>query len=102
MRDVASLPETEAACVRDYLAFKYYIPEITKIKKITDNRMGYLFLDVETNAGQKKIAVSDWWHNFRFLPGRMLAVTDADGNRYRITNVDTLDKASYKRLLMFI
>ena len=46
--------------------------------------------------------VSDWWHNFRFLPGRMLAVTDADGNRYRITNVDTLDKASYKRLLMFI
>ena len=41
-------------------------------------------------------------HNFRFLPGRMLAVTDADGNRYRITNVDTLDKASYKRLLLFI
>lgn len=102
LRDIASLPDTEAACVRDYLAFKYYIPEITKIKKITDNRMGYLFLDVETNAGQKKIAVSDWWHNFRFLPGRMLAVTDADGNRYRITNVDTLDKASYKRLLMFI
>ena len=34
--------------------------------------------------------------------GLLLAVTDADGNRYRITNVDTLDKASYKRLLMFI
>ncbi len=102
LRAIADLPETEAACVRDYLAFRYYIPEITKIKKITDNRMGYLFLDVDTNAGSKKIAVSDWWHNFRFLPGRMLAVTDADGNRYRITNVDTLDKASYKRLLMFI
>ena len=102
LRSLEELPAAEAECVRGYLAFKYYIPEITKIHKIADNRMGYLFLEAETTAGEKKIAVSDWWHNFRFLPGRMLAVTDADGNRYRITNVDTLDKASYKRLLLFI
>ena len=64
--------------------------------------MGYLFLEAQTSAGEKKIAVNDWWHNFRLLQNKMLTVTDADGNRYRIRDVDRLDKASMKRLQLFI
>lgn len=102
LTDLAALSPEAVRVARDYLAFKYYIPEIIKIHKITDNRMGYLFLEAETTAGEKKIAVNDWWHNFRLLQNKMLAVTDADGNRYRIPDVDTLDKASMKRLALFI
>lgn len=58
--------------------------------------MGYLFLEADTTAGEKKIAVYDWWHNFRVIHGKMLAVTDADGNRYSVPDVDRLDKASIK------
>lgn len=96
------LSGAQKAVALEYLAFKYYIPIITKIHKITDNRMGYLFLEAETTAGEKKIAVNDWWHNFRFLQNKILAVTDADGNRYRIPDVDALDKASMKKLQLFI
>ena len=32
----------------------------------------------------------------------MLAVTDADGNRYSVPDVDRLDKASIKKLQLFI
>lgn len=100
--DLSRLPAEQANAARDYLSFKYYIPEIVKIHKITDNRMGYLFLEAQTTAGEKKIAVNDWWHNFRFLQNKMIAVTDADGNRYRISDVDKLDKTSMKRLQLFI
>jgi len=100
--DLSLLPEEQSLIAREYLAFKYYIPEIIKIHKITDNRMGYLFLEAETTAGEKKIAVNDWWHNFRFLQNGMLAVTDADGNRYSIPDVEKLDKASMKKLQLFI
>ncbi|MGN1121924.1 MAG: DUF1854 domain-containing protein [Eubacteriales bacterium] len=100
--DLSRLPAAQAEIVREYLAFKYYIPEIIKIHRITDNRMGYLFLEAQTSAGEKKIAVNDWWHNFRLLQNKMLTVTDADGNRYRIRDVDRLDKASMKHLQLFI
>ena len=102
IKDLNSLSDNERKTANDYLRLKYYIPEIKKIHKITDNQMGYLFLEAETTAGEKKIAVYDWWHNFRVIHGKMLAVTDADGNRYNIPDVDKLDKASLKRLQLFI
>lgn len=101
--DISELTEENAETAREYLAFKYYIPEITEIKKITDNRRGYLFLEAVTTAGEKKIAVNDWWHNFRIISGtNMLTVTDADGNRYVIPDTEKLDRASMKRLQLFI
>lgn len=100
---VSELSDENAGVVRDYLAFKYYIPGIIEISKITDNRRGYLFLEANTTAGEKKIAVNDWWHNFRMITAtNTLSITDADGNRYVIPDVDKLDKASMKRLQLFI
>ena len=102
LADLAALPAEPLAVAREYLQFKYYIPIITRIKKFTDNRMGYLFLEVDTTAGEKKIAVNDWWHNFRFIGGNELAVTDADGNRYSVPDLSALDAASHKKLQLFI
>lgn len=102
IKDINELPESIRAVVTEFLSFKYYIPIITKINKITDNQMGYLFLEAETTAGEKKIAVNDWWHNFRMIQNKMLSVTDADGNRYCVPEVEKLDRASVKRLQLFI
>lgn len=102
INDLNELPTDMKNTADGYLRLKYYIPEIKKINRITDNQMGYLFLEAETTAGEKKIAVYDWWHNFRVIHGKMLAVTDSDGNRYSVPDVDKLDKASIKRLQLFI
>lgn len=102
IKDLNELTDDIRNTVTAYLKLKYYIPEIKKINRITDNQMGYLFLEAETTAGEKKIAVYDWWHNFRVIHGKMLAVTDSDGNRYSVLDVDKLDKASIKRLQLFI
>lgn len=102
IKDLDDLAADTKKTADDYLKLKYYIPEIKKIHRITDNQMGYLFLEADTTAGEKKIAVYDWWHNFRVIHGKMLAVTDADGNRYSVPDVDRLDKASLKKLQLFI
>ena len=102
IKDISELSDDMKQTVVAFLRRKYYIPEIKKINKITDNQMGYLFLEAETTAGEKKIAVYDWWHNFRMIHGKMLAVTDSDGNRYTVPDVDKLDKSSLKKLQLFI
>lgn len=101
--DISELSDENEKTAEEYLSFKYYIPEIIEIKKITDNRRGYLFLEAVTTAGEKRIAVNDWWHNFRMIAStNMLTVTDADGNRYVVPDVDKLDRASMKKLQLFI
>lgn len=100
--DINSLSAQQKEIVVEYLNFRYYIPEITKIYDITDNRMGYLFINAETTAGKKRIAVNDWWANFRIRENNMLSVTDADGNKYYIPKVEQLDGKSFKKLQLFI
>ncbi len=102
IKNIRELPDKQKSIAAEFLSFKYYIPVITKIKKITDNRMGYLFMDAETTAGDKRIAVNDWWHNFRMIQNKMISVTDADGNRYLIPEISKMDKASIKKLQLFI
>lgn len=93
--------EQEKLCT-EYLNFRYYIPIITKVYSIKDNRMGYLFVDAETTAGRKKIAVNDWWTNFRINTSGILTVTDSDGNKYQIPDLDNIDKNSYRKLELFV
>lgn len=102
IKDTSALPEDMREIVLDYLSYRYFIPEITKIYTISDNRMGYLFLDAMTTAGRKKISVGDWWTNFRLRENGYLTVTDADGNRYIITDMSKMDKPSMKKLQLFI
>ena len=52
IKDINELPEGQRAIVAEFLSFRYYIPIITKINKITDNQLGYLLVESETTAGE--------------------------------------------------
>ncbi|MBD5115203.1 MAG: DUF1854 domain-containing protein [Ruminococcaceae bacterium] len=102
IKDLKDMNEEQRQLCTDYLNFRYYIPIITKIYSIKDNRMGYLFVDAETTAGHKKIAVNDWWTNFRINNSGILTVTDSDGNKYQIPDLDRIDRSSYRKLELFV
>lgn len=102
IKDINEMNDEQRKVAEDYLTYRYYIPVITKIYSIADNRMGYLFIDAETTAGHKKIAVNDWWTNFRMIENNMLNVTDSDGNRYFVPKVNEMDNKSIKKLQLFI
>lgn len=102
IKDLKEMNEEQRKLCMSYLDFRYYIPLITKVYSIRDNRMGYLFVDAETTAGRKRIAVNDWWTNFRINSSGILTVTDADGNKYQIPDLEKIDKKSYKKLELFV
>lgn len=102
IRDLKEMSGEQRQLCEDYLNFRYYIPVITKIHSIRDNRMGYLFVDADTTAGRKKIAINDWWTNFRINNSGILTVTDSDGNKYQIPDLNKLDRKSNKKLELFV
>ncbi|MDE6579121.1 MAG: DUF1854 domain-containing protein [Ruminiclostridium sp.] len=102
IKDLKEMSDEQRKLCEDYLDFRYYIPIITKIYSIRDNRRGYLFVDAETTAGRKKIAVNDWWTNFRLNTSGILTVTDSDGNKYQVPDLNKLDGKSNKKLELFV
>lgn len=102
IKDLKEMSSEQRQLCESYLNFRYYIPEITKVYSIRDNRMGYLFVDAETTAGRKKIAVNDWWTNFRLNTSGILTVTDSDGNKYQIPDLTKLDSSSNRKLELFV
>ncbi len=102
IRDINDMSKEQHDLCAEYLQFRYYVPLITKVHSIRDNRMGYLFIDAETTAGRKRIAVNDWWTNFRVNNSGMLTVTDSDGNKYYIPHPEEMDRKSYRKLELFM
>lgn len=101
IKDMTLLPEKQYNIVEEFLEYKYYMPEITKVISIKENMAGAIFVKVECNAGTKTICIKDWYSNFRMLTEKYLYVLDADGNKYYCPDVSKLDKKSIATLEMF-
>lgn len=102
IKDISELPEKQEKHVRDFLEFKYYMPEISRIYSIRDNMMGYIFIEVDCTSGRKTLCVGDWYTNFKVIRKNYLYVMDADGNKYFCGDVTKLDKKSKNLIDMFI
>ena len=102
IKDLAELPEDQCRMLEEYLEYKYYMPEITKVYSIKDNSRGFIFVDIQTTSGRKTICIRDWYSNFRMLNEKFLYAMDVDGNKYCCTDIDTLDKKSLATLEIFV
>lgn len=102
IEDIKKLPKEQYELVSDFLRYKYYMPEITRIYSIKENMRGSLFVKAETTAGGKTICIRDWYTNFKLIGGKYLYVCDADGNKYFCDNVEEkLDRKSIAAMEMF-
>lgn len=102
IKDMSELPKEQYAVVNDYLEYKYFMPEITKIHSIKDNNRGFIFVDFETTAGKKTVCIRDWFSNFKLLTDSYLYANDVDGNKYFCSDINKLDKKSLQVLQLFI
>lgn len=103
IKNINDLPEQNRNIVSEFLSFKYYMPEITKIYNIRDNMMGSIFVKVDCTAGKKTLCIVDWYSNFKLIGSTpYLHVVDADGNKYFCPDIYKLDKASRNNLEMYI
>ncbi len=102
IKDMAELSEEQYKLVDEYLEYKYFMPEITKVYSIKDNNRGFIFVDIMTTAGRKTICVRDWYSNFRMLSEKLLYAADVDGNKYFCPDIEALDRKSLQILEIFV
>ncbi len=93
---IADFSPGQQKLINSELSQRYYCPVIEKIESIKE-KMGNFYFDVVIGGVKKSFAVKDITKSIR-QHGDAIDVTDIDGNRYRITDFDSIEAKSRRKL----
>lgn len=93
--------EPTAALLADELSKRYYTPVIRSITEMKDN-YGFMQVKARTDEGPLSFGVRDIYRSIIKCGRGRVFIVDVDGNRYEIPDVEALDRASYKRLELYL
>lgn len=97
LRSVTELTPEQEILVREELDRRYYCPSVKAVHSVQD-KLGYVYLELELDGFRKHCAVRDVNKNIRMLDDDRLIIFDVDGNRYLVPSLSALDKKSLRRL----
>ena len=100
IRRLSDRTEEEQTILRRALALRYFMPKITRVLKVND-RFGFSYFKVETTSGKLEFSVRDPYKSI-FVLGRRMIITDADGNRFEIPDVDALEKQDRRKIEQYL
>jgi len=101
IRDIHSFDTNTVKLLTEELDRRYFTPEISKIFSVKD-KFGYLYFDAVTSAGKISFTMTNPYSNFRKLENGSVLITDIDGNCFRISAPDKLDRSSYKKIEIYL
>lgn len=93
---IAEFSPEQQKLINSELSQRYYCPVIDKIETIKE-KMGNFYFDVIIGGVKKSFAVKDITKSIR-QHGSAIDVTDIDGNRYRITDFNSIEAKSRRKL----
>lgn len=79
------------------LLHMYYTPKILEVHDVSET-MGVSLWHVQTDQGYATFEISDRQRFIRLLSGGRYIITDVDGNRFEIEDIEKLDKKSQARV----
>ena len=94
-------PEETAALLRRELARKYYAPQISAVLSLRD-RYGYAYLSASSDTGEITFTLRDAARSIVKVDEKRIIITDIDGNRYEIPDVEKLDRKSFKKIELYL
>ncbi len=97
IEDLAGFPQEQRTLLREALRLRYFSPEILELLSVRD-KMGYLYIDARISGGERVFAVKDYSRNLRIIGNNRLMITDVEGNRYTIENMEAMDAKSRRRI----
>lgn len=83
------------------LSLRYFAPEIKRIYSIKE-KLGYIYCDSDTTAGRFSFVFRNPSSNIRTLEDRRVLISDIDGNCFMIRDPEHLDRASFKRIEIYL
>lgn len=89
------ISEDKKLLIHEELDMRYHTPYIMQILSLKDE-YGYIYMDIVTDAGSKKLTVPSSSSNFIKLSDVRVLIIDMDGNRFEIEDYKKLDKKSVR------
>ena len=65
-------------------------------------KYGFSNWDVETDIGKITFSVRDTFRSVHSFESGRVIITDVDGSRYEIIDANMLDKASYRKIEIYL
>ena len=93
--------EQAQSLILEELDRRYFTPAIKKIHSLHE-KYGYLYFDVTTTAGRSEFIMSNPSGSFRTLEDGRIFMYDIDGNCYCVQDPEALDKASLKKIEIYL
>ena len=98
---LADFDEQAQELILEELDRRYFTPIIKKIQSLHE-KFGYLYFDVTTDAGRSEFIMANPTNSFRTLEDGRVFMYDIDGNCFCVPGSDALDKASLKKIEIYL
>jgi hypothetical protein len=102
IRNLDALAPDQRRLVSEELSKRYFIHIITRIHSMHEE-FGYLYWDCETDKGRREFPTARWDQGKVIHVGDGChIITDVDGNRYEVPDVESLDaegRAYFRRFI---
>ena len=101
IRALSDFDDETVALIREELSRRYFTPEIRRILSVKE-KFGYSYWDAETSAGKVSFVMTNVSSNIRMLEDGRVFIHDIDGNCFCISDPAKLDKASFKKIEIYL
>lgn len=101
IRNINDLPKIQKDLLIEELSKRYFIPNITEVKKIKEE-FGNISFEVITDAGKREFTITDMGSNIKSLGNDKVMLTDVYGNRFYIPDVKVLNDKGLKLLEIWL
>lgn len=94
-------PKDVVSLLEEQMHIRYFAPIISKVIMIKEE-FGYSYWDAETSAGLCRFTVRSGGSNVKLVTDRRLLISDVDGNRFIIEDLDRLSEKEFRMVEMCI
>lgn len=101
IRRLSDFDADTQALINEEMALRYFTPEIKKILSVKE-KFGYSYWEAETTAGKVSFILNNPFGSIRVLEDKRVYIADMDGNSFVIPNPEALDRASYRRIEIYM
>lgn len=101
IRRLSDFDAETQALINEEMALRYFTPEIRRILSVKE-KFGYSYWEAETTAGKVSFILNNPFGSIRVLEDKRVYISDMDGNSFVIPRPDELDRASYRRIEIYM
>ena len=99
--DLADFDEKTRALIANQLLMRYFTPKIRKFIRIREE-YGHVYFTAETDAGAVRFTIRSGGNSVQHIGGGYYRITDIDGNRFDVEDINALSARELRQFELYI